>query len=206
MKKIFENVPLLILIFCFSSCASNRKFDFHSAYKFKTIQYKKAVQGEVEKIQFHSSDESEAQTLIAINNPVMIEPLVPNSKKPQLMVELNKEYKSNGNLLGNLKYSDGYNTITRAEKKQLRKDIRQIIRDIKSGKIDDATLQANIQDKSIAMDEDTGKKKRKIARWLLIGGGVVLITALIIGGIWALGTIGIVAIVAGAVLMLLSLE
>ena len=130
MKKTLKNCSLLLLILYLSSCASNRKFDFHSAYKFKTIQYKKVAQEESEKIQIQTTNESGEQSSTALNISTKIKPLVPYSEKPQSMVDLNYEFAIYSSVSNNLQPSRNFDNMTRTEKKQLRKDVRQVIRDI----------------------------------------------------------------------------
>lgn len=178
-----------------SACAGHKQFDYNSAYKFSKHNYQSTTDQIEIPIQSAQTDDVHLKIV-----PIDIVGISPT----------NRIY-SNYSFSNQLNYTklptiDTRRKLTRAEKKHVRRELRATLRNISNEQWEKDGFVADIDNVGQVHEDDTSKKKRKIARYLLIGGGVLLITAVIVGSVPVLGGVGAAAIIAGAVLMLLSLD
>jgi hypothetical protein len=198
MEKILLKAGVAIFVMATASCVSQKKFDFSNAYKFDHIDYHEVASDDTNVM----TDEKQVE----YKNPKTGGTL--NKLAPKTLT-LPEEHGEHGvsiehiDLTSNTKsIQSAYKSLTKAERKDVRKALKQTIRDIRTEKIDKSELMTSLEDVEPAQDE----KKKRIAKYLLIGGGALVILAIIIGSVPVLTTIGIVAVVVGAVLMILSLN
>lgn len=202
MKKSLSRITIVVFALSIASCASHKNFDYKTAYKFDRINYKNSVRadsGNGEIAESTTTDDNH------FGNENLYGDLMPIG--PQLMEE-----PSHLSSTDFIRYKNTYgakqsfNAMTRAEKKELKRELRQTIRDFRNESLGKEQFIASTEGINNIQDDDASKKKRKIARYLLIGGGALLIIALIVGSVPVLGGVGAAAIIVGAVLMLLSLD
>ncbi len=202
MRTNVSKITMIAIFLSLFSCAGYKKFDFKTAYKFDRMKNNKSISTnhiegklmENEKIeQYFIKSENISEGLI----PITAHPMnVSDQSSTRIIVRHKNQF--------NIKQS--FMEMTKADKKEFKKKLRQTIRDLKNENLDTDELLADVEGISEIKDDDASKKKRSAARYLLIGGGALVIIAVIVGSLSIVGTIGVVAIVAGAVLMLLSLE
>ena len=201
MKKTHSQAIVILLAFLAASCASHKKFDYHNAYKFDRINYNKST------VTDPSEQMNESMIVTNITSTpgdffADLKPIAPQHLDiPQRLST--PEYTQQDE---RSKITHAYKAMTRTEKRAFRKELRQTIRDLKNENLSNEELTASIKGITDVQDDGNSQKKRKIAKYLLIGGGALVIIAVIVGSFSVVGTIGVVAIIAGAVLMLLSLD
>ena len=206
MKKTVSKTIVIVFAFLTASCASQKKFDFKNAYKFDRINYNKTSIANHKQTDTMNEIEIEKDLTSIQNIPGELARLNPtydeNSYYPQ-------QFGMNAIPTQNLTLTKSLKEMTRVERKQFKREFRQTIRDIKNDQLSNRQqeeLLASMAGISSIQDDGGAKKQRRIARFLLIGGGALVIIAVIVGSFSIVGTIGVVAVIAGAVLMLLSLD
>lgn len=202
MKKTVSQTILAVFAFLLSSCASHKKFDFKNAYKFDRINYDQSSSVPTIQEVTTNTEEIEANILASNNTLTDMDPVAPNtintSNRSTMMSSAHQEREHD--------VMQTSEEMTKTVKNEFKKDLRKTIRDIKNENLNKVDLMASIEGGTDVQDDGNSQKKRKIARYLLIGGGALVIIAVIVGSVSVVGTIGIVAVIAGAVLMLLSLD
>lgn len=197
MKNLVVRTGVLILILATASCASQKKLDFSNAYKFSHIGNTKVTNAN-EKVEVKQGEDEDPNLRGSLDK---LSPKTPNLELggvgSEVSIEEPIDLASNTEAI-----RSAYKKLTKTERKQVRKTLRQSIRDITVESLDNNKLKVSLKDVEPAQDE----KKKRIAKYLLIGGGALVILAIIIGSVPVLTTIGIVAVVVGAILMILSLS
>jgi hypothetical protein len=207
-KQINTSLIMFICLIILASCASRKKFDFANAYKFKYIRQNQQKDKSEFANECNQESTEDKTTFISIEpaSPVIREmnrlEQIEVDLKPPLFAEKTNHQIFEKTLDNARSLVTAYNDLPHAEKKMIRKEIRQTLRNFKNERIAPSYL-ASTKDYQKVNDDPV--KQRRIARILLIGGGALVIVSLIVGGIWVLGTIGVIAVVVGAILMILSL-
>jgi len=187
-------ITFSILVFYFlSACAGSKKLDFESAYKFSRYKYQKADDKE-----FHHPVENESsQPLLASTEQVELE-LVHEKisvieEKIYSKLDIDRE---EVNTLDANEVALNYKKLTHSEKKELRKEIKEELKDIKYLMAKNTFDNKDIQQINASTDH---------TRLVILLGGVGLLL-LILGAIFSgfILFVGAIAVVAAAVLFIID--
>ena len=195
MKKLVLKTSVIFLVALITSCVGTRKFDYTKAYKFSYIKNHEAKVAQVEPIQARPPAYLADRLVPEFPESVPVKLLPgPDHKDQELLASNPKAIRK------------AYKNMTKTEKKQVRESLRQTIRDLKANRSGNSEIHASLnQDNTSTAPPEQDQKKKRIAKYLLIGGGAILIIG-IAASVTALTTIGVIAAVAGAILMILSLN
>ncbi len=183
----------LVLVIGFSSCTSSKKFDFASAYKFRTIKHTPKT----EQIQFPVANSLQASTEENVHHEIDIENELTTAENELLE---RTGLKSVGESISKEELKARLASLDKKEKRQLRKElIKELKTEMKQMK---AMGKSDFTSVSEASDLDmTGYTRTGV----IVGGlGVIVLILGALFGVGALTAAGAILIIGGVIFILID--
>ena len=183
----------ILVLYLLSACVGTKKIDFESAYKFSRYKYQESGDKELH----HTVENESSQPLLTSTAQVEIESVhekiavIEDKIYSKLDIDRNEVNRLDANEVA-LKYKK----LTNSEKKKLRKEIKEELKDIKY------LMAKNTFDKNDIQQINTSTDHTRLV--ILLGGvGLIL---LILGAIFSgfILFVGAIAVVAAAVLFIID--
>jgi len=190
MKSLLNISQILLIIIVISSCASSKKIDFDSAYKFSRYKYAKVSESA-------NSPENLSISMDKQNILVGQNDILPESTS-NVAQNLNGEMMASTDHAGEVaEFVRQFKQLDRKVKKEIRKEIKEELRQMDNLEANTTLSVSDVQQ----VNELEGNSRLAV---FIGGGGLAL---LILGAIFSVSFlyfVGALAIVAGAVLFIID--